>query len=75
MAVNTIRQVLNTLYPLGTGEGKVIVAGMPKSGTTAIAALLAASIGDPLITTPLTLAFVRPFLSQARREFEKNKGA
>ena len=52
MAVNTIRQVLNTLYPLGTGEGKVIVAGMPKSGTTAIAALLAASIGEKVCSDP-----------------------
>lgn len=37
--------------------------------------LLVVGLSYPLITTPLTLAFVRPFLSQARREFEKNKGA
>ena len=37
--------------------------------------LLVVGLSYPLITTPLTLSFVRPFLSQARREFEKNKGA
>jgi hypothetical protein len=52
MTVNTIRQAINSLYPLGSGQGKVIVAGMPKSGTTAIAALLAASVGEKVCSDP-----------------------
>jgi hypothetical protein len=36
-----LKRLLNRTVPLASGKGKVIVAGMPKSGTTAIAKLLA----------------------------------
>lgn len=52
MAINRFRQVINSMCPLGTGRGKVIVSGMPKSGTTAIAALLAASVGEEVCSDP-----------------------
>jgi hypothetical protein len=37
--------------------------------------LLFVGVSYPLITTPLTLTFVRPYLTQSRKEFEKSKGA
>ena len=37
--------------------------------------LLIVGLSYPLITTPLTLSFIKPYLTQARKEFEKNKGA
>ncbi|MEP1216119.1 MAG: sulfotransferase [Marinobacter sp.] len=52
MAVSKVKRAFHTLYPLGTGRGKVIVAGMPKSGTTAIASLLAKAIDENVCSDP-----------------------
>lgn len=43
---------LDRLRPMPTGQGMVIVAGMPKSGTTAIAKLLGAATGQSVCSDP-----------------------
>ncbi|WP_085680452.1 sulfotransferase family protein [Marinobacter salarius] len=54
-----IKQAVQGLMPLGTGKDKIIVAGMPKSGTTAIAKLLGASIQSPVCSDPFHQLDVR----------------
>lgn len=44
--------MLNKVVPLSGGKGKVIVAGMPKSGTTAIAKLLAEAARATVCSDP-----------------------
>ena len=41
LARKNLHVAVNRLRPLSDGEGMIVVGGMPKSGTTAIAALLA----------------------------------
>lgn len=55
MYVRQLRRPLNFFLPLGSGYGKVIVAGMPKSGTTAIAKLLGESAKLPVCSDPFHL--------------------
>lgn len=52
MALANIRSNLMGALPIGRGKGKVIVAGMPKSGTTAIASLLAKAINADVCSDP-----------------------
>ncbi len=43
---------LDQFQPLSTGSGMVIIAGMPKSGTTAIARLIGAATGQDVCSDP-----------------------
>ncbi|MBL3556712.1 MULTISPECIES: sulfotransferase family protein [Marinobacter] len=47
-----MKRLLNKVVPLSSGKGKVIVAGMPKSGTTAIAKLLAEAAQETVCSDP-----------------------
>lgn len=51
--------MLNRVVPLSSGKDKVIVAGMPKSGTTAIAKLLGASASARVCSDPFYQLDVR----------------
>jgi hypothetical protein len=52
MALASLKSRMMGAVPLGNGKGKVIVAGMPKSGTTAIASLLASAAGVQVCSDP-----------------------
>lgn len=52
MVLNNLKSRLMGVMPLASGKGKVIVAGMPKSGTTAIASLLAEAAGVEVCSDP-----------------------
>lgn len=52
MALTNLKSRLMAAMPLASGKGKVIVAGMPKSGTTAIASLLAEAAGVEVCSDP-----------------------
>ncbi|GGC72827.1 sulfotransferase family protein [Marinobacter halophilus] len=52
MALTNLRSRLAGALPMNKGKGKVIVAGMPKSGTTAIASLLAEAAGVEVCSDP-----------------------
>jgi len=52
MAFADIRSRLMGALPMGKGKGKIIVAGMPKSGTTAIASLLAKATNVDVCSDP-----------------------
>lgn len=47
-----MKRTLNKVMPLSSGKAKVIVAGMPKSGTTAIAKLLAEAAQAKVCSDP-----------------------
>lgn len=47
-----MKRLLYKAVPLTSGKGKVIVAGMPKSGTTAIAKLLAEAAQETVCSDP-----------------------
>lgn len=59
MSVRQFRSFVNGLLPLPNGRGKVIVAGMPKSGTTAIARLLGAAARISVCSDPFYLLDTR----------------
>ena len=52
MALTNLKSRLLGAMPLSNGKGRVIVAGMPKSGTTAIASLLAEAAGVEVCSDP-----------------------
>ena len=52
MALAKIKSHLMGRLPMGKGKGRVIVAGMPKSGTTAIATLLAKAANVDVCSDP-----------------------
>lgn len=52
MALTNLKSRVMGVMPLSSGKGKVIVAGMPKSGTTAIASLLAEAAGVEVCSDP-----------------------
>ena len=52
MGLTNLRSRLTGNLPMTKGKGKVIVAGMPKSGTTAIASLLAEAAGVEVCSDP-----------------------
>lgn len=52
MALADIRSRFIGVLPMGKGKGKIIVAGMPKSGTTAIASLLAKAANVDVCSDP-----------------------
>ncbi|WP_417566824.1 sulfotransferase family protein [Marinobacter sp.] len=52
MVLANLRSRLVGVMPMPSGKGKVIVAGMPKSGTTAIASLLAKAANVEVCSDP-----------------------
>ncbi|PSF04854.1 sulfotransferase family protein [Marinobacter fuscus] len=52
MALGKIKSHFMGSLPMGRGKGRVIVAGMPKSGTTAIATLLAKAANVDVCSDP-----------------------
>ena len=48
----TLSNWIDRLRPMGTGSGMIIIAGMPKSGTTAIAKLLGIATGRSVCGDP-----------------------
>ncbi|PHQ75635.1 MAG: sulfotransferase family protein [Marinobacter sp.] len=52
MVLTNLKSRLMGVMPLASGKGKVIVAGMPKSGTTAIASLLAEAAAVDVCSDP-----------------------
>lgn len=52
MALADMRSRFIGALPMGKGKGKIIVAGMPKSGTTAIASLLAKAANVDVCSDP-----------------------